>query len=317
MDRPGEERLRAALFAHLDRLVAREGDVVGFDVLKGGFEFDGRRQPVMHRQRGIYVPAGSRYALSLKTSVRGSYPDRFESDDTLIYAMERGGPEHRENRACIASFEAGLPLVYIDQVEKGPPARYVLVHPVWIVGVDGDSFRVEMEARPSEALRGASAALGGASVVGDRASAFAHRIERRYKDTLIRRRLHQARFRERVLGAYGRSCAMCRLRHPRLLEAAHIDPDSDDLGEPVVNNGLSLCRLHHGAFDLGYLSVEPGTHRVRVRPSLLAERDGPMLQHGLQALEAPPLALPRVRGDWPDPERLARHFAAFERGAAG
>ena len=104
---------------------------------------------------------------------------------------------------------------------------------------------------------------------------------------------------------------MCRLKHPRLLDAAHIDSDIDELGEPVVSNGLSLCRIHHAAFDVRYLSVEPNTYRVRVQPHLLREKDGPMLQHGLQALEGLALQLPRSTAQRPDPERLARHYAKF------
>ena len=52
------------------------------------------------------------------------------------------------------------------------------------------------------------------------------------------RRLHQATFRERVLHAYRTSCAICRLRHRELLDAAHILPDGHPRGEPVVPNGL-------------------------------------------------------------------------------
>jgi hypothetical protein len=34
-----------------------------------------------------------------------------------------------------------------------------------------------------------------------------------------------------------------------LLDAAHILPDGHPKGEPVVPNGLALCKLHHAAFD--------------------------------------------------------------------
>jgi len=39
------------------------------------------------------------------------------------------------------------------------------------------------------------------------------------------------------------------LRRQELLDAAHITPDSDAEGEPVVSNGVALCKLHHAAFD--------------------------------------------------------------------
>jgi hypothetical protein len=52
-----------------------------------------------------------------------------------------------------------------------------------------------------------------------------------------------------VLAAYRHQCSLCRLKHEELLDAAHIIPDADPEGEPVVSNGLALCRLHHSAFD--------------------------------------------------------------------
>ena len=85
---------------------------------------------------------------------------------------------------------------------------------------------------------------------------------RRYATSQVRHRLHQQGFRERVLAAYREQCAMCRLRHPELLEAAHIIPDTEPGGDPIVPNGLSLCRLHHGAFD-GSSSPFDRTTRLR------------------------------------------------------
>ena len=67
----------------------------------------------------------------------------------------------------------------------------------------------------------------------------------------------QRTFRERVLRAYQEQCAICRLRHQELLDAAHILPDGDPRGEPVVSNGLALCNLHHAAYDRNILGITP------------------------------------------------------------
>jgi len=82
-------------------------------------------------------------------------------------------------------------------------------------------------------------------------------LRRRYVTRGVRQRLHQQEFRERVLEAYRQQCALCRLRHPELLDAAHIIPDAEERGAPVVRNGLSLCRLHHAAYDSYLLAVRP------------------------------------------------------------
>src|SRR6185312_8001431 len=101
-------------------------------------------------------------------------------------------------------------------------------------------------------------------------------IERRYVVRETRIRLHQARFRGSVLLAYADRCAICRLKETRLLDAAHIAGDLEAHGEPIVPNGLSLCSIHHRAFDQDLVGVSP-EYEVHVSARLLEEEDGPML----------------------------------------
>ena len=82
-------------------------------------------------------------------------------------------------------------------------------------------------------------------------------IERRYAVRQTRVRLHQARFRGRVVPAYSSQCAICTLKEIRLLDAAHIVGDVESGGEPTVKNGLSLCSIHHRAFDQSLVGVSP------------------------------------------------------------
>ena len=111
--------------------------------------------------------------------------------------------------------------------------------------------------------------------------------------------------------AYGEKCALCRLRHRELLDAAHIVPDSEPEGEPRVSNGLSLCKLHHAAFDGYFLTVNP-EYRVVVRRDVLEEDDGPMLKHGLQEMHGRPIYRPR-RAEWrPSRELLGWRMDKFE-----
>ena len=58
-------------------------------------------------------------------------------------------------------------------------------------------------------------------------------------------------------------------------DAAHILPDGHPRGEPVVPNGLALCKLHHAAFDGHVLGVRPNL-AVELRLDILREPDGPM-----------------------------------------
>jgi putative restriction endonuclease len=140
--------------------------------------------------------------------------------------------------------------------------------------------------------------------------AIAEDARRAYYRSITKRRLHQALFRERVLHAYRRACAICNLRHIELLDAAHILPDSHPRGAPVVRNGLALCRLHHGAFDTNILGIRPDSV-VEVREAILREHDGPMLQHGLQAVNGMSLRPPRTLHDQPDVAILEERYELF------
>jgi putative restriction endonuclease len=102
-------------------------------------------------------------------------------------------------------------------------------------------------------------------------------IERTYALRQTRFRIHQARFRGRVVPAYRQQCAICRLKEVRLLEAAHIVGDAEEAGDPVVSNGLALCSIHHRAYDHHLVAVSPD-YEVRVSPRLLHDEDGPMLE---------------------------------------
>src|SRR5258708_30302521 len=87
---------------------------------------------------------------------------------------------------------------------------------------------------------------------------------------------------------YMQCCAICRLRHDELLEAAHILPDGHPRGEPVIPNGLALCKLHHAAFDAYIIRVTPDLE-VTVRLDVLQEIYAPMLQHGPPRFQRRPL----------------------------
>lgn len=138
--------------------------------------------------------------------------------------------------------------------------------------------------------------------------------ERRYVVRETKVRIHQARFRGRVVPAYREQCAICRLKEVRLLEAAHIVGDVEESGEPVVSNGLALCPIHHRAYDLDLVGVSPD-YEVRVSPRLLEDNDGPMLEL-LKTFDGIGIYVPR-RSEWrPDRERLAVRFERFRESSA-
>jgi len=116
-----------------------------------------------------------------------------------------------------------------------------------------------------------------------------------------------------VLLAYSSRCTICRLKEARLLDAAHIVGDAEERGEPIVANGLSLCSIHHRAFDQNLVGISPD-YRVQVSRRMLDDEDGPMLDL-LKASHERTIELPSRRAWRPDRERLAERFDRFR--AAG
>ena len=110
--------------------------------------------------------------------------------------------------------------------------------------------------------------------------------------------------------AYESSCAVCHLKHARLLDAAHIISDSKPGGDPVVQNGLALCKIHHAAFDSNFLGITP-SYEIRIREDLMDEVDGPMLKHGLQEMNNAKIFVPRKSTSRPDPIRLEEKYEEF------
>lgn len=112
--------------------------------------------------------------------------------------------------------------------------------------------------------------------------------------------------------AYQEKWAICRLRHPELLEAAHIVPDRDPRGEPTVTNGVSLCVLHHTAFDHHIVGIRPD-YRIEIRNDILEETDGPMLKHGLQGFQDELIHRPHRRELWPRQDFLEERYERFRK----
>jgi putative restriction endonuclease len=114
------------------------------------------------------------------------------------------------------------------------------------------------------------------------------------------------------LSAYGGRCAISHLPEPRLLDAAHIVMDAyEQLGQPVVSNGLPLTKIHHAAFDAHLIGVDPD-YRIHVSERLLEIHDGPFLELGLKGIAGQVIQLPRRSEDHPDRDRLALRFEQFK-----
>lgn len=297
-----DDQIRAAAFAWLREQVDLHGDVLPSRLLAEGFPFGGGRIPLFSPQ-GIFKPRQLDIPLSIRTSPSGPYDDDFNEDGFLLYKYRGTDPHHPDNRGLRKAIFESKPLVYLFGLI---PGRYLVVWPVFIVGDEPEALTFTVAADydyygdPAQSAMRSSAA----AVEEDAAP------RRRYITSVVRTRLHQRGFRERVLKAYRRQCALCRLRHAELLDAAHIIPDREERGIPEVRNGISMCKLHHAAYDRFVLGVTPD-YEVRIRDDVLDEIDGPMLQHGLKEMHGRRLIVPRSEPSRPDRDLLAERFEQF------
>lgn len=300
--------------ALLDELAAREAAMGWLDerTLLGTqpvrqadvarFPFGGEDVSLLLRQQGICKPRQLDAALSIRTtwtSPGGKPPyEDVEGPDGLIrYAYRGTDPDLADNRALRRAYQHQLPVIWFVAVE---PGVYLARYPVYVVADEPEQLRVALAITEDQRFLG----VPGADELDRR------RTVRR----LTNLRLHQPVFRAQVLGAYERACAMCRLKHVELLDAAHIIADAKRHGTPIVPNGLALCSIHHRAFDANVLGVRPDM-TIAVRRDILDEIDGPMLKHGLQAMDGVSLTLPKRLAHHPDHARVEERYEEFR--AAG
>lgn len=298
VDEIRELAVRAALFAYLDELLSdSEDETLGWQQT-GSFEFNSEVFSIRQtRGRGINKPSGLDAAISITTAFtpfgqEPPYEDLEGEDGYPRYKYEGTDPNTYTNRALRMCMEYGLPLVYFVGVRKGV---YKPIYPIYVIG--------ESEQRHEFTLWFIRSEIG-------RDTSILTNPEKRYVIQETRRRVHQPIFREQVLNAYATACAVCHLRHTQLLDAAHIISDAKPNGDPVVPNGIALCKIHHAAYDQNLMGIRPD-YKVVINPEMLEEVDGPMLKYGLQEMHGSELRLPRRVAARPDQDRLEVRFTEF------
>jgi len=294
-----ETVIRLTVFRWLQDRDRWNGGIFSGRELNAGIVVEGRNV-TLKGQTGIWFPAGFTTPISITTSNQGPYElDDIGPDGLLTYAYRGIDPDHRDNVGLRNAMRTRTPLIYFREVQSH---RYQAIWPVIVLEDVQERLCVRAAIDP------AYAELRPGLSFSDIAESPLDL--RRYAWTQTRHRLHQGAFRELVVSAYEERCAICRLNHPELLDAAHIIPDSDERGTPIVANGLSLCKIHHAAYDQGILGID-ADYRVHIREDILLERDGPMLKHGIQELDGSTLIVPRHADERPDRDRLAERYSRF------
>lgn len=291
-----QAEIREDIFSWLER---QEIEFGGYEFrrefLRTAYSYQGKTVPLMDRQNGIWNPSGFDSTLSITRTLKGPYEDELDG------AVQKYSYERLPNRPHVsgrnlklrAAAASDVPIILFQEIF---PTLYLPRYPVYIVRDDPDAGYVHVAL--DETLK----------LFGDPLK-FTDE-QQRYAERVIKVRLHQKSFRSRVLHAYQAKCAVCTLSHPVLLDGAHITPDGAEDSTTSVTNGLSLCKIHHAAYDRRIIGIDGG-YRVHVREDILAEVNGPMLKYGLQAMDGRALHVPPRIYERPDPVRLERRYREF------
>jgi len=191
------------------------------------------------------APAGVAQAV-LHTG--SSYDDDLTDDGLLYHYPDKPGRETKnanEVTALKAAGELGLP-VFVVTGASGDRAVYL----GWVRDSDDDRKLVLIEF--GDTPEPAPAAPPPLDLDVER---------RRVRHNAVARP-NQARFRMQVFKRYGVACAVCDVRAPELLEAAHLIAVEHG-GPDHPENGIPLCANHHRALDRGLIGFDPDTLAIK------------------------------------------------------
>lgn len=184
-----DAQVRAAMFAHLERLTAQHPEGLSSADLNT-FAVNGRPMKLVV-QPGIWKPAELDSALTIRTTFTAPdqlppYQDDIATGGLIRYAYRGTDPNHSDNRALRTAMQEQRPLAYFIGVAR---SVYQAHFPVFIVGErpEQHAFLVAID----EAQRLVDPELID-KLTPDRRSYF---------ERLTRVRLHQPVFRARVLQA--------------------------------------------------------------------------------------------------------------------
>jgi len=193
------------------------------------------------------------------------YDDDIGGDGSLVYegegVKEKGDQSDKYANSALIESESELRPIYLFTSQEGVDEYeyhgLVDVRDYEYVS-DGSRmvYRFELEMLGVESWEEYQESAEDVKVsIDDSQSLFQDKTE--YTEN--RRRVRASVFRREVKRQYENTCVVCgRSRYtpegkPEV-EAAHIIPKSES-GADKIRNGIALCKLHHWAFDSGWISL--------------------------------------------------------------
>ena len=294
--------------AALDWFAAHKGKHVPWSDIQS---FSGDHSRLVNQAKGIYKPAYTDYALSIRTIQDGPYPDKdveYRPDGSWVlqYFQENPDPNQRDreatNRGLIECMKDAVPIGALIKRKPKPGVAYEVLGLGLVAEWKDGFFTIEGFSDAGEAHEeDATDAARLRATQGTRVEPFDVDDERDLRQRTVSevaRRRGQAAFRAALLEAYDGRCCVTGCGLKDALEAAHIAPYKGDHSHHV-QNGLLLRADLHTLFDLGLLTI---SHEYRVKLSSSARADGSYAH-----LDNVKIALPSDHTKHPSLTALERH----------
>lgn len=242
------------------------------------------------KAKGIYKPSWSRYAMSVRQSIGGPYPDReplIRPDGSWIYSyfQENEDPSARDteytNRGLIECWHDRVPVGVMRQIGRNPTVRYRILGLAMVNGWDGGYFFLEGFPSSGIARRRGPAGEFEVFVARERFLCETNGVfdptsvidaRQRIVASIVRRQ-GQPKFRADLIEAYRGRCAISNCDVIETLEAAHVLPYHGPATNQLTN-GVLLRGDLHTLFDLGLIAVDSSSREVLIAPPLIQSSYG-------------------------------------------
>jgi len=266
-------------------------------------------------QRGIYKPAGSDYALWVRQTSRGVYPDEqpvTSPDGSWTYRYSPEGRDGRTdmalstNRGLLKCMADGVPIgVFRQDLTLGPKGGYEVMGLAFVSEFDGSHF----------VLRGEAIDWTTAPTPQNIVPKFEPFELDQSPTQETTRVVRDQRFGVAVRRIYHERCGLCNVGYrlkgrPLALDAAHIIPVDHHGRIGDVRNGMLLCKNHHALFDSYAWTIDDDLRVVVSDDSDF--RASAAANHVLMFESQRLLNLPSQPEDLPAQEAIRWRLQAFE-----
>ena len=239
---------------------------------------------LVNSAKGIYKPAYTDFALSVRVIQDGPYPDKeveYRPNGSWVcqYYQENIDPAQRDkeatNRGLMRCMEEQIPIGFLIKRKPKPGVEYDVLGLGFVKAWEDGYFTIEGIDLDGETTEGIDAARARASqpLLPDPDDTFDAKDDsdlRQKQIVSVTIRRGQSSFRSGLLAAYAGRCCITGCDLVAALEAAHISPYRGKKSNHV-QNGLLLRSDIHALFDLGLIAIDDN-NSVILAPSALSSQ---------------------------------------------